>query len=700
MLKSYKDYIFPHDTKLSNEFPCRPPTWRMLAFVSLSICLATSPSNAEPIHVPTERPLKLLFEGPTLVTTGFSGTKVLKPLSQDGAPDDVVPPLLREFIDPDGAVATLLSISRFDGGASAQEIQTRPYDRLKAGEIGQVFGIALDSSNPPSLFLAATSVFGLNINGSDRNEDYLPDRLKKGAGDANWAKGQFGSLKESGPGSIYKVNGRTGQIALFANTEHEGLRNAAPGIGNLAYDTRFDVLFASDLDTGLIHRFASDGRELSSFDHGANARVNENLEAIENDPALRADIKSAEFDPDTPQTWGFAKAERRVWGLALQNGRLYYSVAIGLEARPEIWSVGLHEKTGDFLEDAKWEFSLPERLDPTEISDIDFTANGSLIIAQRSAVLAPFDYKKLSDAGMASVVRFVKEDPEDPKSALTPSDWVEVPIEYDIGFAARHKNANGGIALGPNYTARGTSEQQDCKGTLWATGDSLRESDSIEIETSLAMSGALPVHGVQAQPVALDTRRNSPPWVSYFHDYDAEYHDDLISGHVGDVEVLGCVGAGGFALPPEQVATTPDEIPEDPSLCKGATCLTLLCLANPSMCLPKQNACMTVEQAVSCDPESGNYVLQIQAADRMRAPVLDGVKVSQAGSSITVLPLNSNMGSPVVLPLTGYRAGQVGHIELCAYNKADQASGQPFECCNETISFVTPNAVCEKENSQ
>ncbi|MEP5155325.1 hypothetical protein [Planktotalea sp.] len=658
--------------------------------------VAATPALADAIEIPTGRANAPLFQADTLITTGFSGTHVRKPFSPDGSAVDAVKPLLREFIDPDGAVVTLLSIAQFDAGPAGQEIKRRAYDKIIARDVGQVFGIALDDQTPPNLYLSATSAFGLNINGADRNEDMLPDRLRKGAGDAVWAEAQFGPTPASGPGSVYKVDGRTGQVSLLANIELDGVPNSAAGLGNIAFDAAHKVLFISDLDTGVIHRLSLDGEELETFDHGMNGRPNEQLEPSLHDAENRADITSGDFDPDLPDTWGFADEKRRVWGLAVRGGRLFYAVATGKTEQPDIWSIGLHEKTGVFLEDARWEVSLPERFEPFDISDLDFTASGSLVVAQRATPLAPFDYNEMTQMGQVAVTRFVLEDPDDPKSALTPSDWVEEPIDYSIGFQGTHTNANGGVALGPNYTVRGSLEPRDCKGTLWATGDALR--DEPTLESALELGGALTVHGAQAQPVMMDARENTPPWVSYFHDFDGVYDETVRSGHMGDVEVLGCVGTRASAAPADpQLAKVDPPLPKDPKLCTSPLCVTLVCLANPALCAPQQNACMSVEHALSCDPETGDYVLQVQAADRLAAPVLDELKLLPASPPLGALPLQTGMNAPTSVSLSGMSAGQIGHVNICAFNGVDQASGAPYDCCNQTVSFKIPNALCEKE---
>ena len=60
------------------------------------------------------------------------------------------------------------------------------------------------------------------------------------------------------------------------------------------------------------------------------------LEPVEDDGSVM-DITDPSFNSEDPTTWGFTPPERKVDGLAVRGGRLYYAVAAG----PQIWSVGI-----------------------------------------------------------------------------------------------------------------------------------------------------------------------------------------------------------------------------------------------------------------------------------------------------------------------------------------------------------------------
>src|ERR1035437_9890592 len=314
------------------------------------------------------------------VVTGFSGT-VTPDATQRGGSNKAAIDLT--FINPDGPSARIVDLSKpgyvWDGRLYAAP---KTFDVL-AKDVGQVFGVALDDASPPNIYVAATSVFGLNIVG--RGRDGLPERRKKGGPGAGWMKGQFGLDLQGGPGGIYKIDGRTGVVSLFANVTLDGVPNPGPGLGNLAYDSANKQLFVSDLYTGMIHRFALDGRDLGPpYDHGVTGRPAQgNLPAQAFNPSRRLNIATARFDSEDPDTWGYAPPARRVWALAVHDGRLYHSARNGAPNNgPQIWSVGI-QQDGNFAADTRWELDVPGEPGPYAVSDIAFSQAGAMILVVR-----------------------------------------------------------------------------------------------------------------------------------------------------------------------------------------------------------------------------------------------------------------------------------------------------------------------------
>ena len=232
----------------------------------------------------------------------------------------------------------------------------------KARDIGQVFGVALDNQAAPNIFVSATAAYGLAISRPGHG------RLRNGAPGAQYTPGQFGPPDQGGgPGSIWRIDGRTGQASLFANVSFNGIQNTPASLGALAFDANTQQLFVSDRAMGLIHRFAMDGTDRGTFDHGVQGRGAAHIQTVPFDPATLANIENAHFDAQDPRSWGFAPPMRRVFALAMHNGRLFYSVMAG----SQIWSVGI-AGNGAFVDDARIETTISGLNSGVEISQIAF----------------------------------------------------------------------------------------------------------------------------------------------------------------------------------------------------------------------------------------------------------------------------------------------------------------------------------------
>ena len=261
-----------------------------------------------------------------VAVAGFSGTTVIAspPPPQPGRID-------KTYIDLDGPALRVIGLSRMGGVPQAQLVAAPKTFTVVARQIGQVFSLALDDANPPNIYAAATSAYGLPIVVPDADGDGVPDRSRRGAPNAAFMLGLFGPLVvDGGPGSIWKIDGRTGAVTLFANVVLGGVPNSGPALGGLAFDPASRQLFVADRDTGMIHRFTLDGVDRGRFDHGVQALAALGLPPIAFDPRKRLNIESAEFDSGNPATWAYAPAARRMFGMAVHRGRLYYARCGGL----------------------------------------------------------------------------------------------------------------------------------------------------------------------------------------------------------------------------------------------------------------------------------------------------------------------------------------------------------------------------------
>jgi hypothetical protein len=694
-----------------------------IAILLLLLCYCQPKTVVEAPH-PLDR-VPALTLGDAIVT-GFSGIVEPDPdlplPAGKSAPDQT-------FIDVNGPSVRIFD-PRKPGFVWNGNYWALPhkYD-IPARSVGQVFGVALDNLAYPDIYLTATSVYGLNIVTPDSDNDTRPERVKTGRLNAGWAPGQFGP--GGGPGSIWKVDGRSGRITRFADVELNGKGTGPASLGNIAYDAGHRQLFVSDLSTGMIHRFGLNGKDLGHFDHGVDGRAAAHLQPRRYDPSSRADIARKEFDSENPATWGFAPPERMVWGLAVHKGRLYYAVAAGGEAdnrdehgksvpdAGQIWSVGL-DRRGNFARDPRLEIALPGETNAAPISDIVFTKDGAMIAAQRATIGTTYKYNALPAAKVAHVNRFWREKPNDPE---TTGDWYQAPEEYAVGYAGDNRNSAGGVALGYGYHADGTIDLTGCEDAIFLTGDNLRGFHKRQDE--FIPGGSLDAYGLQISPKGPVRGFNVPPSISYFVNYADRMSSAKRDGTVGDVTVyrLDCaVGACGLT-PAGGVATERRRVPPvlpppglpppgvsspDPG-CVGADCIPCLsgecppppdCLDSDCCegedCTPDEpELCMKVEGEAVCDPQAGGWVFKVVTQD-LAGIGLDtltahstttGVGVGN-GPDISVVP------PPGIIALSGTTPGQTVTVDICGFDSAARATGKPYDCCRATLSLNVPEEIC------
>ncbi len=98
----------------------------------------------------------------------------------------------RTVIDQAGIVGAVIDLRTPGFPADGRHWLDEPHlFSVTAGDVGQVFGVAVDDANPPSIYLTATSAFGLH-----RNAD-----------NSGWLEGVWGA--GGGPGTVYRLNAAT-----------------------------------------------------------------------------------------------------------------------------------------------------------------------------------------------------------------------------------------------------------------------------------------------------------------------------------------------------------------------------------------------------------------------------------------------------------------------------------------------------------
>jgi hypothetical protein len=492
------------------------------------------------------------------IITGFSGTVAAKDATETADPIDNL------FIDLNGASMRLQDISAGGQPPQGQLIASPTTFQAKAGDVGQVFGIAMDDgrgpegnlSATPDIYLSASSAFGLQIVQKDGSGKL--SRMRTGNPGAQWMPGQWGDATKGGtPGSIWKVNGTTGAITIFANVELAGQPNSGPGLGNLTFHAKSRQMFVSDLSTGMIHRLDMRGTDLGYFDHGVQGRAAAGLAPVPDDAGNRLDISNPLFNSDDAASWHFAQKGRMVWGVRANGDRLYYSVAEG----PQVWSISIGED-GSFGNDPRLEIDVTGTPNNNAISDIAFDGQGYIYLAQRGAARGDYAYKVFAEGKKSALLRY-RQDPVSLK-------WLAAPEEYAVGFPPEHRNTNGGVALGYAYDDQGRILPGSCGRMVWTTGEMLR--------LGAGVPGPEVVHGLQGMDRALVRPANVPPNRTYFTDYDGTYNDADVQGHMGNVKIW---------QPCEQAAFVPKPgvpsyyVPSPP----GTFNLTLTKYADPTDCV-------------------------------------------------------------------------------------------------------------------
>ncbi|WP_411970689.1 hypothetical protein [Mesorhizobium sp. CA14] len=602
----------------------------------------------------------------SMAVTGFPGTTI--PDFDQGLPPGA-DPVDETFIDTSRASLRIFDVSHLGGPASGQLVNTRPPFEVTAGQIGEVFGLTYDDgvrdgvpSGAPNLYAAATSLHGIEIVTPDADSDGRPERQRRGAAGATFMDGQFGTENGGGPGTIWKIDGITGAVSKFADID----TNSGPGIGNLAFDPTHREFFASDLDTGLIHRIDIEGNLIDSFDHGVAGRPVHGLAPVADDGAVM-DIQAAAFDSEHPETWGYTQDARRVWAVAYHGGRLYYSVG----EKAEIWSVGI-ASDGSFAGDPRWELTVRADKDYA-VTDIAFDNKGFMYLAQRGPVENRYDYSRFADSGKGELIRYWREDPDDP---ATESAWVEVPQEYAVGFPQGNRQSAGGVDLQYRYDAEGNLDTSVCTDTVVNTGDKLR--DNPELAERLAAGGPLGVQGVQLTPSALVKPANVPPFGSWFVDFDGYFEDPDVQGHVGDVRVWRpCEGRAGYYEEIPGGGYLPPFYPPD---------------FPPPGNLPP---CVDVEDVhYYCTPRGLRAELYLHDHAGFGG---DSIKAQSQTPGVGVTtPMSHVPGKPYTVDITGHDPGDTVNVGLCFYRKSDQDKGGYYPCCKMTLPLRTPAVSCER----
>lgn len=606
----------------------------------------------------------------------------------------------------------------------ASILQNKEKLRIQAKDIGQVFGLTLDNDKNPNIYATATSFYGLNIVLPDvpnkikiksenskeeykifitNDKDSRPEKQLRGIKNAKWMDGQFG--KNGTPGSIWKINSKTGKISKFTDIKLNGIKNSGPALGNITFDSIHKQFFVSDLDTGMIHRISKNGKDLEHYDHGISARKLYRLKLLPHNPLNRADIFSKSFDTTNIKTWGYAKEGRRIYGLSYIQNRLFYAVYNGKNKPSEIWSVGINKK-GNFTKNIRFEVKLDKLIENLPITDMIITNDGQMILSQRDLNQGSYDMSNFTQNKKAQTVRYHLRVPN--KNHL--QRWYPEPQEYFIGFNENFRKSSGGISFGYNYNEKGEINLSLCNKSLWISGENLRYSK--EFSSILGDN----IDGIQGIPSIL-SNINKPAWESLFLSYSKQ--DYLGKGYMGDVEIYqkncqcNCNKVNYENIITNKTSLTnpsnpnrPNTLPTEHTLNGNiSTDLSILifppinCLTFPSIpgCKNNNNSNVTNSIPKLCmeakttpagpfDEGGGLWSFPIQITS-LNSNIIDSVKITPINgvTSITNGPIFP-VGTPNPI-LSGVSVGNYSTVNLCGFDSSKAKSGEPFDCCNMKVKL-------------
>ena len=452
-------------------------------------------------------------------------------------------------IDPDGPRCCAPSITCDMGGPPQGQVvaPAKPLT-ITSGRIGQTFAVTLDDANPPNIYAAATSAYGLPIVGPDADRDGVPDRLRRGAPNAAFMPGLFGPAGAGGgPGSIWKIDARSGAVRLFANVTLDGVPNPGPALGGLTFDAATRQIFVADRATGTIHRFGLDGGERGRFDHGAQALGAVGLPPIPFDPRRRLDIQSPAFDSENPATWG---THCRRAGCSGSRFIAAGSTTPSPRARASGRSGLRPMDRSDPTPASKSSCRRVSRPVPKFRKSCSM-AMATCCIAERGAPTGAYDFGALTAPDTGRVIRLRSKAAG---AGGTPFLWEPVG-DYAIGFSPDSRNGDGGIALGNGHDPSGFINPGVCGAMLWTTGSQLRVTSYPPLVQWLAAGGPFAIDGLQGNATAQLRQPNTPPFRPTSSISTIARSVAGTPGHMGDVAIWRVCGA--VALAPLPLACPP-----------------------------------------------------------------------------------------------------------------------------------------------
>lgn len=564
--------------------------------------------------------------------------------------------------------------------------------RVTATEVGRVQSVSIEPisagdrgvSRPAYFYVAATAAFGLPIARKTEGEIVALDRGEAGA---EWHPGLFGP--GGGPGTIWRIDAVTGASRLFASADVSGVANAGAGLGQIVVDSRTRQLLAADRDSGMIHRFALDGASLGTYDHGTKGRPRARLPQAADRPEVRLLPSDPAFRPADPATWGLTDSSRRIWGLAVRDGRLYYAVAEG----PEVWSVSL-AVDGTIGDDARREARLDFLPAGSEVYKLAFDRHGDLFagVAPGARIDAPPGPRHVPFVRMRRA-----------KGAL---EWSADTVNLSAGAGLR---VTTGFAIGSRPSTDRRPADSDCGAMLWAAGvDSATDrpvllgwpttglaspSEVVLLDGSdLTGSGiadlADPASCADAGPTESAVAVLSPPVWDGIGRGDGSGADTARPTDTG-ARPADATGPGGGTAGRQEGPATKVRPPAESSFSPA-----------PSS-RPPTVACVVL-RAAEFQCVNGAWELELFLDDPSSRD-RDSLEISALDETTVVRPHRLRKArpfDPFRISFDGTLAGRQVPLDVCLFDKADAADGRMYRCCRARLDVALPTTACLPSQSR
>ena len=299
----------------------------------------------------------------------------------------------------------------------------------------------------------------------DSDGDGRPDRARRGAAERRLHAGtvRAGGRPDGGPGSIWKIDGRTGAVSCSPTCMLAGVPNSGPGAGR----PRVRSGVAPDFRGRSRHRHDPPLRSRRRRPADSSITARTGLSAAGLPPARIRSAQAAQSGKS-----GHSTAPRRRRGLRAAGAAHVRARGAGdgvsiTRSRPGcgVWSVAILPGRGRSVPMRAIEAEIPPGSAPgTEISDVHSTMKAACCSPSAARRPAPTTSRRGSAGLGPAVLRM--------RAKAAGAGRHAVPLggdgEYAVGFPPEFQNANGGSPSATATVPAARSSARDVRRHLWS----------------------------------------------------------------------------------------------------------------------------------------------------------------------------------------------------------------------------------------